>query len=68
MVEVNENGPHVEIVVRLTLNVPKSLIAGPIASDELQQYLNDKLHTDPDFYGEIDAGCIEILPGETWLD
>lgn len=45
------------VEVKLTVYVPYE-----IAQDttETLDYLNDKLHTDPEFYGEIDLGCINI--------
>ena len=29
-------------------------------ADAVEAYLNDKLHTDPEFFGEIDQGCFTI--------
>ena len=45
------------VEVKLTVYVPYE-----IAQDTTKtlDYLNDKLHTDPEFYGEIDLGCINI--------
>jgi hypothetical protein len=28
--------------------------------------LNDKLHTDPEFYGDIDFGCINFTDEMIW--
>lgn len=43
------------VEVKLTVYVPIETTND--VSDTLD-YLNDKLHTDPEFYGEIDFGCI----------
>jgi hypothetical protein len=45
------------VQVTLTVYVPVET-ANDI--DDTLDYLNDKLHTDPEFYGEIDLGCINI--------
>ena len=30
--------------------------------DEVEDYLNDKLETEPEFFGYIDQGCFEQYP------
>ena len=45
------------VEVKLTVYVP---IDTSHDVDETLVYLNNKLHTDPEFYGEIDFGCINF--------
>ena len=45
------------VEVKLTVYVP---VDTAMDVDDTLNYLNDKLHTDPEFYGDIDFGCINI--------
>lgn len=46
------------VVVTLKVFVPDEIIAGGNA--EVEQYLNDRLHQEPEFFGDIDQGCFVV--------
>jgi len=46
------------VEIRLSVYVPDDIIA--LGDDGIADYLNDKLYTDTEFFGEIDTGCITV--------
>lgn len=44
-------------VVNLKLSL---YVDSRLSLDEVVDYLNDQLHCDPDFFGEIDTGCVTL--------
>ena len=46
--------------VRIVLDVCVPSKVAEQGPDAVEEYLNDKLATDPEFYGYIDQGCFTI--------
>lgn len=44
-------------VVNLTL---KLYVPSNYSEDDVVEYFNDKLYNDPDYFGEVDNGCVEL--------
>ena len=53
------------VIVTLKVYLPNDVVDE--GADAIEEYLNNKLHEDPEFFGEVDAGCFE-LTGEREAD
>lgn len=49
------------VEIKLSLYISDSIIAEGI--DTVEEYINNQLNDDPDFFGYIDQGCINITDG-----